>query len=306
MTPIPFIDLHEDIAGARTHPTLKTQTDFEQLQRVDTKTVFGTGFTLPEETLESVIERDLAFYTSRTSGESQWRMVRTGKDVGEILQDPNAHGILFHIEGFPGITENWELLEKWHQKGWRSAGLVWNDDNPLGGGTDTDMGLTDFGRTFIAWCEERNILIDFAHMNPRMFADSLATIKRPPFISHGGLQSIVPHRRNYSDEQLREIARRGGLCGIFFAKSAMGAGGTFGVADIAARIKAAIDVAGEEGVALGTDFGGITSGTPDGLTSVTEIPMLWEQLRVSGLTDNQIELVAYRNAARYLKENLPS
>lgn len=281
------------------------QTDLAQLKKADAKIVCATGFALPEEKLDEVIARDLAFYEAHCAADPAWRMVRTRGDLQEIMVTPDAHGIIFHIEGFPGFTGDWQLLEKWHAEGLRSVGLVWNDDDPLGGGTNSESGLTELGREFIAWCEERNILIDLAHANPMMFKDCLATITKPPFISHGGLYSVVPNRRNFTSGQLREVTSRGGIFGIFLAKSSMAKGRSFSVADIAQHIKTAVDLLGEDAVAMGTDFGGMTSGTPEGLSSVSEMENLWEELGKQGFTSRRTEKIAIGNARRYLSENLP-
>lgn len=301
-----FVDLHQDIASATTDLALSSQTDISQLEQARVKIVLGTGFTLPEEHLESVIERDLAFYAEQYKAHPNWRTILTGRDVENVLKTQNAHGIIFHIEGFPHLAKDWDLLDRWYQQGWRSAGLVWNDDNPLGGGTDSEAGLTSFGREFIAWCEERNILIDLAHANRYMFSDVIDSVKNPPFISHCGLYSVVSNYRNYTGDQLKEVARRGGICGIFFAKSAMAISETFEAEDIATHIKVAIDFAGEDAVAIGTDFGGIVSGTPSEIPSIIHLSRLQNALREIGLTERQIEKVTCQNAERYLRENLPA
>jgi len=299
------IDLHQDIAGARLHPLLDIQTDFAQLEKANTKIVFATGFALPDETLEAVIAKDFAFYNEQCAKSPSWKFIKTAEDLKSVMSDPSAHGIIFHIEGFPGFAGDWQLLEQWYRQGLRSAGLVWNEDNLLGGGTNSNIGLTEIGREFIAWCEERNILIDLAHANPTMFKDCVAAAKKPLFISHGGLDSLVPSKRNYTNEQLKEVVAQGGVCGIFLAKSSMSAGEAFSVEDIAKHIKAAVDLLGEDAVALGTDFGGMISGTPQGLSSISDIENLWNELKILGFTSGQIEKIAFLNAQGYLETNLP-
>ncbi len=300
-----FIDLHQDIAGAGSLPILQKQTDFSQLEKVNTKVVFATGFTLPEENLEEVMERDFSFYEEQCSKSSQWKIIKNTSDVDEIFSTENKHGIVFHIEGFPHFSGDLKLLERWHDKGLRSVGLVWNDDNPLGGGTNSTLGLTKLGREFIAWCEEKNILIDLSHANQKMFWDCMEVLKRPSFISHGGLTSLVPSNRNFTDEQLLEVVQRDGVVGIFFPKSSMGTSESFSVKDIANHVKKAIDLLGNDAIAIGSDFGGMISGTPINLRSTSDIGNLWAELVNHGLSEGQISQVAFGNAQRYLKENLP-
>ncbi|MFA7309936.1 MAG: membrane dipeptidase [Candidatus Paceibacterota bacterium] len=300
---VDFIDLHQDIAGAFSEPELAAQTDFTQLTQGRTKCVIATGFTLPEESMPKVIERDLAYYAAQCGLDPSWKMVKTRAELSSVLLDPSSRGIIFHIEGFPDVVD-WPTLERWHERGWRSAGLVWNGNNPLGGGTNSESGLTGLGRQFIEWCEERRILIDLAHANKTMFADCLAICKRPPFISHGGLQTIVQNIRNYSGSQLREVADRDGILGIFVSKSAMAPDGVFTCERVVAHITAAIGIMGEDAVAIGSDFGGTMSGTPSDMRSVSHIGNLWDSLRISGYSIATIEKIALRNAERYLRDNL--
>ncbi len=298
-----IIDLHQDISSSGSYLELRIQTDFTQLEKVNTKIVFATGFTAPDEKLIDTIERDFSFYEEWCIRNTKWKIIKTKEDLEGILTDSNAGGIIFHIEGFPDFIGDWNLLEKWYQRGLRSAGLVWNDDNSLGGGTNSNLGLTKLGLEFIRWCEDRGILIDLAHANRVMFKDILAVTKKPLFISHGGLESVVSNRRNFTDQQLKEVISRGGIFGIYFARSSMASGGEFTIADIVKHTRSAVLLLGENAVALGTDFGGMMSGTPDGLSSMSNIENLWRALRDEGFTEEQIEKIAFKNAQRFLKEN---
>lgn len=285
------------------HEGLREQTDFAKLESANTKLLLGTGFALPQERLADVIERDFAVYEAKCASGS-WRMVTGAQSLRDVMKG-SLRGILFHIEGFPGF-EDLSGAERWYVRGLRSAGLVWNDDNPLGGGTNSQNGITPLGREFIAWCESRKILIDLAHTNPVMFKEALASTTRPVFISHGGLMSAAPSKRNFTDEQVAAVVSRGGIFGVFFPKSAMSTGPAFSVDVIAEHIKSGINLFGEDAIALGTDFGGMISGTPAGLESVDKIAALWSALESAGLTASQIEKIAHGNALRYLLEQLPT
>lgn len=298
---IPIIDLHEDIAGASSDEALKRQTDFAQLEEANVKIVLGTGFVLPGENFESVIDRDFSFYEKRCADVPLWRIIKSRNDV-ESMGD--GHGIIFHIEGFHGFSGNESLLSAWYERGWRSTGLVWNEDNLYGGGTHSRNGLTERGRACIAWCEKRNILIDFSHMNPVMFADCVSAVRNPPFISHGGLDALAPSPRNFTDDQVRTIAERGGVCGVFFPRSAMAKGAVYTSDDVVDHIMHVIAIAGEDCPALGSDFGGMTSGTPSDLSSVSHLSALWQALSKRGCSAERIEKIAFKNAARYLREHM--
>ena len=300
------IDLHQDMASAHlyAHPTLQPQTSPTQLRSAETRLVLGTGFTLPEEDIRNVILRDAVWYESR-AGVGALRLVRTKRDLDHVLTTPGAPGLLFHIEGLPGVSDP-ALLETWHALGVRSIGIVWNDDNLLGGGTNGTQGLTQLGITCIERMESLGILLDLAHANPQLFEDCMHVASTTPYITHGGLASLVPHKRNYTDEQLIALAERGGIVGIYLAAGTMRSGKSFTLADIANHMRQAVDLLGEDAVAFGSDFGGVLSGLPPGLACAADTPHLWEALAAHGFAPRTIEKIAFKNAARYLAENLPT
>jgi membrane dipeptidase len=213
-----------------------------------------------------------------------------------------------HIEGLNVLDdEPWPRLERWHALGWRSLGIVWNINNPLGGGTtDPTRGLTDLGREVLVWAESKRMLIDFAHMNPLVFADALAATKSPIFISHGNTNQHCPSPRNYSDQQLRAVADRGGVIGPFFSKDFLvPEGQPATLEDVAAHFLHLRNLVGSDHIALGTDFGGILYGFADSLSSLQDLPNLWQALREVGFSDAELEGIAWKNAARFFESVLP-
>jgi membrane dipeptidase len=111
--------------------------------------------------------------------------------------------------------------------------------------------------------------------------------------------------RNYSDEQLRAIAESGGVIGIFFSKKFItGKGMPALISNVVSHIQHIRKIASDDCVALGTDFGGIISGFPERLSSVSELPNLFSALRDEGFTEEMIEKICHKNAERVLKAYL--
>ena len=316
MKTFPLIDLHQDLL-----PHLRSldlfpegkQTDFEMLKAADAKIVAATAFPLPPDgnvfhpVTNDLIEEDFRGYIRQTQMDPAWSIIRSAADVARVLREPNQHGLLLHIEGLNVIGDaDWARLQSWVDLGWRSAALVWNVSNPLGGGThDAETGLSDLGRKMIAWLQERRMVVDFAHMNRPTFWDALETVDGPIVISHGGVNARCPSARNYDDDQLFAVAKRHGVLGMFFANTFVaGRGKTGTVADVANHIDDLVKTMGVEHVALGTDFGGILSGLVQGLESLERLPNLWLALARRGYTDDDLERIAWKNAARVLTEIL--
>lgn len=308
----PIIDLHQDLLAhinTRERFGQNLQTDFSMLKSTGTKIVVATAFPIPpndnflDPITNDLIETDLRAYVAYTQEHPEWMIIRSHDDIQRVLTDPSLHGLILHIEGLNVVTDtDWDRLERWYALGWRSLGPVWNISNPLGGGTnDPTKGLTDLGRKMIGWLQEKRMIIDFAHMNAPTFWDAVHIVNGPIYVSHGNAFARCANKRNYTDDQLQAITKRDGVIGIFLAKTFVTGRNLPGnVTDIANHIDHLCTIMGVKHVALGTDFGGILSGTLDGLYSLTDIPALWRELGRREYSAEMIESIAWKNAANVL------
>lgn len=313
----PIIDLHQDLLCHITRrdlfPSDEWQTNFEMIKQNDLRLVIATAFPVPPEEnyfdpiSNQIIEEEFLTYEKKTKDDLAWMLIRTGKDVDQVLTDPKQTGLLLHIEGLNVVDEqSWDRLESWYQIGWRSLGIVWNLTNPLGGGTkDPVQGLKPLGEQMIRWCESKGMVVDFAHMNEPTFWDATKIVTRPIYISHGNCRTLCENPRNYTDDQLRAVAESGGVVGVFFAKTFVtGKDRPASIRDVVAHVNHLKDVMGENHIALGTDFGGIITGFVSGLENLDQLSTVFHALRAQGYTESQIEKLCYGNAARVLKSHL--
>ncbi len=77
-------------------------------------------------------------------------------------------------------------------------------------------GLNKFGTKVINAMNELGMIIDISHVHESTFWDVLKTTKRPVIASHSNTRAICNTPRNLSDDQIRAIARNGGMIGINF------------------------------------------------------------------------------------------
>lgn len=230
------------------------------------------------------------------------KVARTAADLAEVLEGPAAGPLagILAIEGMHALEGDLENLPRLFNLGYRVFGLVHFFDNRLGGSAHgvAKGGLTDFGRRVVRWIERNEGIVDLAHASPALIDEVLRAATRPVVVSHTGVQATCPGPRNLSDEQLRRIAGAGGLVGIGFWPEA-----TCGedVASVVRSVRHAIEVAGVDAVALGSDFDGATRAPFDaaGLAHLTQ------GLLDAGLTYDQVQAVIGGNAARVLQELLP-
>jgi membrane dipeptidase len=220
--------------------------------------------------------------------------------------EPGPIGVVLGLEGAHSLGGSLEMLEALHALGVRLLGLTWNHRNPFASGCRdaVDEGLTPLGRELIARVRSLGIVLDLAHASPRALAEALDRADGPCLVSHTACAALHAHERNLSDAQLRAVAARHGLVGIMLYPPFLApAGATVTAETVAAHVLHAVRVAGEDHVAVGTDFDGVES-LPIDLTGFQDLPRLRAALGGAGLEADVIEKVTWRNARRVLREAL--
>jgi microsomal dipeptidase-like Zn-dependent dipeptidase len=207
---------------------------------------------------------------------------------------------LLNTEGLQALDGQLANLDTLFAHGFRMAGLAHFFDNEVAGsahGVDKG-GLSPLGRAVVARMQSLQMLVDLAHVSPRAFDDVLAVATRPVVVSHTGVQATCAGPRNLTDDQLRRLAVNGALIGIGFWDGA--------VCDIAPRniaraIRHAVNVAGLQHIALGSDWDGATTVA----FGANDLAQLTEALLQEGFSPDEIRAVMGENAIRFLLENLP-
>jgi membrane dipeptidase len=169
-------------------------------------------------------------------------------------------------------------LDRLAAAGVRYLGPLWERDSGAGSSCRSrqDRGLTDLGRALVTACDRRGLLLDVAHASRRTFWDICGATDRPVFSSHSGAAGRHAHPRNLEDDQIREIARRGGVVGVIFVAPYLG--GTFSaIAQIADHIEHVVQVGGEDCVALGSDYDGFMP-LARGMRDAADLPRLTQVL----------------------------
>jgi len=263
-------------------------------------------FSLPPTEAAALVTRMIAGardLIARSAG--RLRLVRSTADFDACLAD-GPIGILLALEGADALLGSLAMLESLWALGVRVLVLTWNHRNPFAAGCRDadDIGLTPLGRELVLRAAEQGMLIDLAHASPRTFDRAVALLDRPFLVSHTACAALQAHVRNLSDVQLRAVAERGGVAGIMLYPPFLAApGARVDATTVAAHVRHAIDVAGEEAVAIGTDWDGMT-GLPIDLTGWQDLPRLIDALRAVGLGAGALEKVTWRNAARVIRAGL--
>src|ERR1043166_8231043 len=104
---------------------------------------------------------------------------------------------------------------------WATSARDEASPNPSEGGalnSDGKKGLTDLGRQIIRRMNELGVIVDLSHVGEQTFYDAIAIATKPVLLSHSSVWNICPVFRNVKDEQIRAVAKNGGvICINFFS-----------------------------------------------------------------------------------------
>lgn len=134
------------------------------------------------------------------------------------FEKAKEHGqfpIVLGIEGFDGFEGKLEVLKEMHQLGFKHSSLTWNTENAFATGVkgNPERGLTELGVEAVKFMEANGMLIDVSHANEKTFwaIDQIAT--KPYIASHSNCKALCDVPRNLTDEQIKAIAKKGGVIG---------------------------------------------------------------------------------------------
>lgn len=129
---------------------------------------------------------------------------------------------LIGVEGGTAIGNDVDNVNKLYDMGVRYIGLTWNNSNVIASSAKDEVergkkgGLSDFGKKVIQRMNELGMMIDVAHLGENSFWDVAELSSQPIFSSHSNAYSINPHFRNITDEQIKAIAKSGGVVQVNF------------------------------------------------------------------------------------------
>lgn len=274
----------------------------------DNITALAIGQMQPPRTWTSLLERSLWHAEKLNHAEAASKgsllVVRTKADLDKLIAQrgnkPVPVGALLSIEGLQNLEGKRANLDVLFKAGFRMAGFAHFFDNEVAGSMHgmKKGGLTPLGRQVMADMEARGMVVDIAHCSHQCVGEILATAKRPVVSSHGGVQATCKVNRNLTDDEIRGVAKTGGVIGIGYWDAAICSTDPRAIAKAMRHVR---DLVGIDYVGLGSDFDGATTTPFDtaGLTHVTQA------LIDEGFTDADIAKVMGGNVLRVLKAVLP-
>jgi membrane dipeptidase len=170
-------------------------------------------------------------------------------------------GIIYGCQDTTMLEGDLKNLAVFANLGVRIVQPTYNVRNLMGDGCieKADGGLSKLGYDFIAQVNRLNLLLDLSHAGPRTIAEGIAASRAPMAITHTGCRALVDLPRNTRDSELKALAERGGVVGIYFMPFLRDSGQPH-AEDLIRHIEYAVNICGEDHVGLGTD--GSISGVP--------------------------------------------
>jgi len=261
----------------------------------------------PPRTWGSLLERSLWHATKldrfAAASDGRLRVVRTPADLDRVLADrakgAAVVGGMLSIEGLQDIEGDLGNLDRLHAAGFRMAGFAHFFDNEVAGSMHGTAkgGLTPLGRRVLARMEALGMIVDVAHASHPAVAEMLRIARRPVVSSHGGVQATCKVNRNLTDDEIRGIARTGGVIGIGYWDAAICSTAPQAVAAAIAHVR---DLVGVDHVGLGSDFdGAVTTGF-----DASQVVAVTQALIDRGFSDADIAKVMGGNVLRVLRAGI--
>ncbi|MBX7187027.1 MAG: dipeptidase [Vicinamibacteria bacterium] len=274
----------------------------------DNITLLALAELWPARTWGSLLERALyqASRVTDAAARSNGRLsvIRSGADLqafgAKRAADRQAVAALIGVEGAHALEGDLANLDRLFNAGVRMMAPTHFFDTEVGGSAHgvARGGLTPLGLEWVKKMEAKKMIIDLAHASPATIDDVLKMATRPVVVSHTGVRGTCDNQRNLSDAQLVALSRNGGVIGIGVWDTAVCGGDARA---IARAIEHAVNVAGFEHVALGSDFDGAVTAPFD----ATGLPQITQAMLDLGMDETKIEGVLGGNVRRLLRTLLP-
>lgn len=261
--------------------------------------------------VKSILKSYRVFQEDLAAAPQMAMLATTAADV-ECAHREGKVAVVLAIEGAEGLDGDLDLLHVYHQLGVRSMGLTWMYRNPFAEGNweDTGAGLTSLGRQAVREMNTLRMLVDVAHATERTFWDVIETSEAAVICSHTSCRAMVKDfdthapSRYLTDEQMKALAAKGGVIGIFFSANRELDDDAADAMSLARFIAHAANVCGPAHVGYGSDLDG--GFPPHGLEDIRGLPNLTGALLDLGFSDSEVLGIIGGNWLRVYRQVLGS
>ena len=148
-----------------------------------------------------------------------WELAGTAEDVRRIVGEGKL-AALMGLEGGYAIDERLEMVERYYRMGVRYMSPAWSVSTSWAGSSGDEVGrtrgLNDFGKEVVREMNRLGMMVDVSHVSDPTFWDIINTSTKPVIATHSGCRAIANVARNLTDEMIRALAKKGGVCSVLF------------------------------------------------------------------------------------------
>ncbi len=225
---------------------------------------------------------------------------------------PPPLGFVLSMEGADPIQTP-DQLQDWYDAGLRLLGPTHYGPGRYAGGTNTEIGFSDIGKELLKVMESIGMALDMTHLCDQAFWEAIDLYNGPLLASHQNCRALVPHQRQFSDEQIKVVIERGGVLGAAFDTWMLKPGWVRGqssnadvfISHVVDHIDHLCQLAGNANhAAIGTDLdGGFgREQSPADLDTIADLQMIPAQLADRGYSRADIDKIMHGNWLRLLDE----
>ncbi len=222
-------------------------------------------------------------------------------------------GYVLSLEGADSIV-TLAHLERAYAQGLRAVGPAHYGPGVYAQGTNATGGIGVPGKELLREMERLNVILDASHLCDESFRDALDHFHGHVWASHSNCRALVPHGRQFADEQIRELIERGGVIGAAFDAWMLAPGWVRGettpesagvtLDTVVEHIDHVCQLAGNARHAgIGSDLDGAfgREQSPAGLETIADLARLPARLAARGYSQEDVDLIAHGNFVRLLR-----
>jgi membrane dipeptidase len=275
----------------------------------------------PNQEIASATARGQLAYYELLERRGLLRMIRTTSELDAQWQswaeDPVAApiGYILAMEGADPIVDIGQAAA-WWDLGLRSVNLAHYGKSRYAVGTGDDGPLTPEGTLLLKEFEQLGMILDATHLSDTSFFEALDQFSGPVLASHNNCRELVPHQRQFSDEQLKLLIERDAVIGVALDAWMLAPGWVKGqttrdvvtLEAVADHIDHICQLSGDSThAAIGSDLdGGFgTEQTPLGLDRISDLQDLGPMLTARGYSSEAIDGIFHGNWLRFFRRYLP-
>ena len=240
--------------------------------------------------IEEMVARNCTAVDIAYTPDDLWRLKAQGK-----------RAIMLGIENGYAIGKDLQNVEAFRKRGVVYMTLCHNGDNDICGSHKNPLsGVSDFGAQVIREMNRVGMMVDLSHASEQSFYDAMEISKTPIVCSHSSARALCDHTRNLTDEQLKALARCGGVAQVTFYHGFLRSEGQASILDAIEHLNHFVNVMGIDHVGIGTDFDG--DGGVLGVASASELINFTRRLLRERYSEAQIQQIWGGNFLRVMKD----